>query len=69
MGTGTKAVLAVLAMIPFIVLVQNAAETEFRFLFWSLALPRALLLLLFLLAGVGLGLLWCAWRARRRASR
>lgn len=66
MRTGTKVVLAILAMLPVVVLVQNAAVTEFRFLFWGLSMSRALLFMLFLLLGVAIGLALCALRTGRR---
>lgn len=40
-----------------IFLVQNAATVEIRFFVWRLAMPGALLVLLLLGAGIGIGLI------------
>lgn len=69
MTTPTRITAAVAVTVFVIVLIQNAAVTEFQFLFWSLTLSRALMFLLFLLVGVALGWLLCAARSRRREDR
>ena len=69
MQTVTKITVALGVSIGAIVLVQNAAVTEFQFLFWSLTMSRALLFSMFLAIGVVLGWVLHALRARRPADR
>ena len=66
MKTGTKIVAGVAATLAIVVLVQNAAVTEFQFLFWSISMSRALLFMLFVAIGVVLGWILHALRSRRR---
>jgi len=48
---------SILSILLFTVMIQNMDSVETRFLFWKLALPRALLLLLSILVGFVLGVL------------
>ncbi len=50
---------------------QNIGVVEIRFLFWSAAISRSLLLLMVLIIGVLVGWIWHSlWRrARQRSSR
>lgn len=50
---------------------QNIGVVEIRFLFWSAAISRPLLLLMVLIIGVLVGWIWHSlWRrARQRSSR
>ena len=49
-------------------IVQNTEVAEVRFLFWSVAMSRALLFFVLLLAGVAIGWLLHAARAHRRQA-
>ena len=69
MQTVTKITVALGVSIAAIVLVQNAAVTEFQFLFWSLTMSRALLFIMFLGIGVALGWVLHALRVRRHTDR
>ncbi|MGD8340067.1 MAG: lipopolysaccharide assembly protein LapA domain-containing protein, partial [Gammaproteobacteria bacterium] len=46
---------AVLVVLVVVFALQNAAVVEVKFLFWGLALPRSLLLLVVLLVGITAG--------------
>lgn len=48
---------------------QNIGVIEIRFLFWSIAMSRSLLLFLVLLIGVIIGWLWHSLALRRAARR
>jgi len=56
--------LAILALLVIVVVLQNTETVRPKLLFWSVAMPRAVLLLVTLLAGFALGML-----ARLRLSR
>lgn len=56
MSTNLKLIIAVVvAAIIVVFTLQNAAETKLRFLFWTLAMPQALLFFIMFLGGVLLG--------------
>lgn len=57
--------LVVLAVLALIVVLQNTAAVETHILFFTVIMPRALLLFLTLLVGVILGLLISFYRGRR----
>jgi len=61
--------LIVLAVLAIIVVLQNTAAVETHILFFTLIMPRALLLFLTLLIGVILGLLISLYRDRRSKNR
>jgi len=46
---------------------QNIGVIEIRFLFWSVAMSRSLLLVLVLLVGIAIGWLWHSLALRRAA--
>lgn len=48
---------------------QNIGVIEIRFLFWSIAMSRSLLLFLVLLIGVAIGWLWHSLALRRAVRR
>ena len=60
------AVTVFLLILVIVFLIQNAAIVEIRFLFWNLAVPRSLLIVMLLLIGMIVG--WFA-RAMYRVSR
>lgn len=60
--------IAVLVLLAGIVVLQNTAEVETRFLFFSLRAPRAVLLTGTLLIGFALGVL-ATWRHERKKSK
>ena len=61
----TKLVLiAVAAVLALILIVQNTEDVQTRVLFWTVALPRAVLLLVTLLLGFAIGVL-AGQRVRR----
>ncbi|MEM4658608.1 MAG: LapA family protein [Candidatus Methanosuratincola sp.] len=56
MNTNLKLVIAVLvAAIIVVFTLQNAVEVKLRFLFWTLAMPQALLFFIMFFGGVLLG--------------
>lgn len=57
---------AILILIVVIFLIQNAAVVEIRMLFWEIAIPRSLLIVVMLLIGILIG--WFA-RAMYRITR
>jgi len=58
---------AILALLAVIVLLQNMATVETKLLFWAIPMPRALLLLITLGIGFVAGLLAATiWDARKR---
>ncbi len=61
------AISASLILIVIIFIVQNTAVTELRFLFWTLAMSRSLMM--FLLLGIGITAGWFlhAYFANRKA--
>lgn len=56
----------VLILVVVIFLIQNAAVVEIRLLFWEIAIPRSLLIVVMLLIGILIG--WFA-RAMYRITR
>lgn len=56
----------ILAVVAVIFIVQNVTVVEVRFLFWSLNLSRALLMLLILAIGLVVGWLLHGYAAHRR---
>ncbi len=61
--------LIVLALLALIVVLQNTATVETQVLFFTLAMPRALLLFLTFLVGVILGLSVSFFRNRQSQAR
>lgn len=57
--------IAVLVVLAVVVVLQNTAEVETRFLFFSLSAPRAVLLTGTLFLGFALGVL-ATWRHERK---
>jgi len=58
----------VLGLLMLIIVLQNTAVVETQILFFTIALPRALLLFLTLLIGFLLGLYVSVYRRRRSGS-
>ena len=61
--------IAVLAGLAVLFLIQNVGIVEIRFLFWSFSVSRSLLLFLVLCAGFAAGWLWHGFSAHRRKKR
>lgn len=59
---------ALLGGLVAVFIVQNVEVVEVRFLFWTFAMSRALLLFFFLAAGVIVGWLLCSRRSHRKAG-
>ncbi len=59
------AVASVIIVLMVIVILQNTETVETQLLFFTIPLPRALLLLVTLLLGFFSGLLFTAWWSRR----
>lgn len=60
-----------LALVALIFVVQNVAMVQVRFLFWSLSLPRSLLMLILLAIGLIVGWLvhgYAGYRKRRASD-
>jgi uncharacterized integral membrane protein len=57
----------VLAGMAVLFIIQNVPAVELRFLLWTLPMPRALLMFLFLLTGIVLGWLLHSRAGRRKA--
>ncbi len=55
MGRMKLIALSLLAGIVLIVLLQNTQVVDFQLLFWKISMSRIIFLVLFLLAGFGLG--------------
>ncbi len=60
-------VIAILAFLVLIVITQNSTPTETNFLFWSMIMPRAVLLLLTTLIGFVLGALTVLLIGRKKS--
>ena len=61
------ALIALLALVA-IVAIQNLATVELTFLFWSMRVPRAILVLLCALVGFGAGFGWAQLRPGKRPA-
>jgi lipopolysaccharide assembly protein A len=59
--------LSIVALV-LVLAAQNAVVVEIRFLFWTVSMSRALVLLFTLLAGAALGWVACGLIQRRRRS-
>ena len=60
---------ALLGVVVALFIIQNTDVTEVRFLFWSVAMSRALMFFLLLAIGMVIGWLLHAASARRRGPR
>ena len=56
--------LLVLALLVFIVILQNAGVASFNILFWHLSMSRIIWLLLFIVVGFAAGYILCSLRHR-----
>ena len=56
--------LLVLALLVFIVIIQNAGVASFNILFWQLGMSRIIWLLLFVAIGFAAGYILCSLRHR-----
>ena len=59
-------IIAVVLVLLFIV--QNMATVAIPFLFWSMALPRSVVLLLLFGTGILTGWLWCSYKTHKSAG-
>ena len=59
------AIAIVVAILVVIVVLQNTQTVETKLLFVTIAMPRAVLLLVTLLVGFALGLIAATWLSRR----
>ncbi|MEX1025107.1 MAG: LapA family protein [Planctomycetota bacterium] len=57
--------LVVLLVLGVVLMFQNTAEVHTQFFFWSLTMPRALLLATSFVFGLAAGYLWSSLRQRR----
>jgi len=62
-------VVAVVAILVVIIVLQNTQSVETRILFITLSMPRAVLLFVTLLIGFVLGLVTANWRGRERDTK
>jgi putative membrane protein len=62
-------ILIVLIAIAMIFAIQNVAEVEVQFLLWSVALPRAIMILVVLAVGMLIGWILHSVHIRRQKSR
>lgn len=56
----------VTAVLILLFVIQNMATVEVQFLFWSLSLPRSVILLCVFGAGILIGWLWRSYLAYRK---
>lgn len=61
--------LAIVAVLVLIVVLQNTESVETRILFMTVSMPRAVLLFVTLLIGFVLGLVAASWRRRERDTK
>ena len=57
-------IVLVLAILVFIVILQNAGVASFRILFWELGMSRIIWVLLFIAVGFAAGYILCSLRHR-----
>ena len=61
--------LALVAVLVLVVVLQNTGSVETRILFATVTMPRAVLLFVTLLAGFVLGLVASGWRGQERGKK
>ena len=67
-GSGKLIVFIILLMLFIVALLQNTPSVPLKFLFWTVSMPRALLILISALIGLILGILLTLRASKKRNS-
>ncbi len=61
-------ILIIFVLLAIVIMLQNTQDAIFKVLFWSIPIPRILLIFIVLLLGFGIGYVTASVRARRLAG-
>lgn len=64
-GSGKLIFVVILLVLFAIVILQNSQPVTLKFLFWTVTMPRAILLLVSLSVGIIVGIFWALSRSKK----